>query len=427
MSATVIIGGQWGDEGKGRMVDLLAQDAHIVARYSAGDNAGHTIINHLGKFGLHLVPAGIFYPDKLCLIGNGVMVNPEVLLGEIEQLESRGVSTKNLFVSDRAQVVMPYHLQLDELEERARGEAGLETTKRGMGPAFADKVARSGIRMADLIEPEALRARLESIIASKNKLLEKMYGTGPLDIESLHRMYVDFGCKIRPYLVDTSTIVQDALDRGDHVLLEGAQGVLLDLDIGTYPFVTSSTPSSLAAGAAIGIGIGPTQISRVVGVYKAYMTRVGAGPMPTELLDETADIIRREGPAPEFGTTTGRPRRCGWFDAVASRYSVRVNGVTSSALTRLDVLDKFPSMEMCVAYEIDGERTDAFPTTTSKLERARPVFEEVSGWQQPTSGARKFDDLPAAAQAYVERIEGLLRCPIEYVSVGPEREQVIRR
>jgi adenylosuccinate synthase len=409
------------------MVDLLAQDAQIVARYSAGDNAGHTIINHLGKFGLHLVPAGIFYPDKTCLIGNGVMVNPEVLLGEIEQLESRGVSTKNLFVSDRAQVVMPYHLLLDELEEGARGEGGLETTKRGMGPAFTDKVARSGVRMADLVEPEALRARLEAVVPSKNEVLARMYGAEPIDIDRLHRTYVDYGCKIKPYLVDTSTIVHDALDRGEHVLLEGAQGVLLDLDIGTYPYVTSSTPSSLAAGAAIGVGIGPTQISRVVGVYKAYMTRVGAGPMPTELLDETADIIRREGPAPEFGTTTGRPRRCGWFDAVASRYSVRVNGVTSAALTRLDVLDNFPSMEMCVAYEVDGAQTDTFPTTTPRLERAKPVFEEMPGWQQPTSGVRRFGNLPAAAQAYVERIEGLLCCPIEYVSVGPEREQVIRR
>jgi len=427
MSAFVVIGGQWGDEGKGRMVDLLAQEASIVARYSAGDNAGHTVINHLGKFALHLVPAGIFYPDKLCLIGNGVVVNPQVLLDEIEQLESRGVSTKNLIVSDRAQVLMPYHLRVDELEEQARGSSALGTTLRGVGPAFVDKVARLGIRMADLIDPAALRSRLEMVLPQKNVLLERLYGAEPLDLESLHATYVEYGCKLKPYLRDTAAIVQEALERGEQVLLEGAQGSLLDLDIGTYPYVTSSTPSSLAAGAAIGVGIGPTQIERVVGVYKAYMTRVGNGPMPTELLDETGDIIRREGPAPEFGATTGRPRRCGWFDAVASRYSVRVNGVTSAALTRLDVLDNFPAIEICTAYELDGERLDSFPATTSILERVKPVFEEHSGWRKDTSGVRRFDDLPKEAQAYVKRIEALLGCPIDIVSVGPEREQAIRR
>ncbi|OGO50799.1 MAG: adenylosuccinate synthase [Chloroflexi bacterium RBG_16_68_14] len=427
MSAIVVIGGQWGDEGKGRMVDLLAQDAAIVARYSAGDNAGHTIVNHLGKFALHLVPAGIFYPDKLCLIGNGVVVNPQVLLDEIQQLESRGVSTKNLFVSDRAQVIMPYHLLLDELEERARGAAALDTTRRGVGPAFADKVARLGIRMADLIEPEALRARLELVLPQKNALLERLYEAPRLDLEEVYRTYVEYGCKLKPYLRDAAAVVREALARGEQVLLEGAQGSLLDLDAGTYPYVTSSTPSSLAAGAAIGIGIGPTQIERVVGVYKAYMTRVGNGPMPTELLDETGDILRREGPAPEFGATTGRPRRCGWFDAVASRYSVLVNGVTGAALTRLDVLDNFPAIQVCTAYELDGKRLESFPSTTAVLERVKPVYEEHPGWRSDTSGVRRFGDLPKQAQAYVKRIEALLGCPVEIVSVGPEREQVIRR
>jgi adenylosuccinate synthase len=409
------------------MVDLLAQDAHVVARYSAGDNAGHTIINHLGKFALHLVPAGIFYPDKLCLIGNGVVVNPTVLLDEIKLLESRGVSTKQLFVSDRAQVLMPYHLLLDELEERARGDAALDTTRRGVGPAFVDKVARRGIRMADLVDPEALRARLEAVLPHKNALLERLYGAEPIDLEELHRSSVEYGCRLKPYLRDTSEIVRDAIERGERVLLEGAQGALLDLDAGTYPYVTSSTPSSLAAGAAIGVGIGPTDIERVVGVYKAYMTRVGNGPMPTELVDETGDILRREGPAPEFGATTGRPRRCGWFDAVASRYSVRVNGVTSAALTRLDVLDHFPAIELCTSYELDGEPVTSFPPTTSVLERCRPVFEEHRGWRQETSGVRKFGDLPKGAQSYVRRIEELLGCPVDMVSVGPEREQIIRR
>ena len=427
MSAFVVIGGQWGDEGKGRMVDLLAQDADIVARYSAADNAGHTIVNHMGKFALHLVPAGIFYPEKLCLIGNGVLVNPQVLLEEVGQLESRGVSTKNFFVSDRAQVLMPYHRLLDELEEKARGSTALGTTKRGAGPAFVDKVGRTGIRMAELIDPEALRKRLESVLPQKNLVLERLYDSPALDFEELYAESVEYGCQLKPYVRDTSAIVRAALERGENVLLEGAQGSLLDLDAGTYPYVTSSTPSSLAAGAAIGIGIGPTQIERVVGVYKAYMTRVGAGPMPTELLDETADIIRREGPAPEFGATTGRPRRCGWFDAVASRYSVQVNGVTSAALTRLDVLDNFSAIEVSTAYELDGERVESFPATLAQLERIKPVYEELPGWRKSTAGVRRFSDLPKEAQAYVERIEELLGCPIEIVSVGPEREQAIRR
>jgi adenylosuccinate synthase len=427
MPAFVVIGGQWGDEGKGRMVDLLAQDASIIARYSAGDNAGHTIINHMGKFALHLVPAGIFYPEKTCLIGNGVVINPAVLLDEIHQLEERGVSTKNLFVSDRAQVLLPYHQLLDELEERARGDAALETTKRGVGPAFVDKIARRGVRMADLLEPDALRARLEQVLPEKNAVLVKLYEAEPLDFEELFDAFVKFGCELKPYVRDTSAIVQDALDNDEQVLLEGAQGSLLDVDAGTYPYVTSSAPSPLAAGAPVGIGIGPTQIERVVGVYKAYMTRVGAGPMPTELDDETADILRREGPAPEFGATTGRPRRCGWFDGVASRYSVRVNGVTGAALTRLDVLDNFPAIEVCSAYELDGKRIDTFPPTLTQLNRVTSVLEEHEGWQAETAHVRKFEDLPKLAQSYVERIEELLGCPIEMVSVGPEREQIIIR
>jgi adenylosuccinate synthase len=427
MSAFVVIGGQWGDEGKGRTVDLYAQEASIVARYSAGDNAGHTIINHLGKFVLHLVPAGIFYPDKLCLIGNGVMVNPQVLIDEIRQLESRGVSTRNLYVSDRAQVLMPYHVLLDELEEASRGEGALGTTKRGVGPAFVDKVGREGIRMSDLIDPDALRARLEQVLPGKNLLLEKVYGAEPLDLEEIHKQAIEYGCELKPHIRDVSLIVHDAIERGEDVLLEGAQGTLLDLDVGTYPYVTSSTPSSLAAGAAVGVGIGPTQIDRVVGVYKAYMTRVGNGPMPTELLDETGEILRREGPAPEFGATTGRPRRCGWFDAVASRYSVRVNGVTSAVLTRLDVLDNFPSIQICRSYELDGEEVFSFPSTAAAFERIKPVLEEHKGWQQSTADARKFSDLPKEAQTYVERIEELLGARIELVSVGPEREQFIRR
>jgi adenylosuccinate synthase len=427
MPATVLIGGQWGDEGKGRMVDLLAQDASIVARYSAGNNAGHTVINPLGKFALHLVPAGIFYPEKVCIIGNGVVVDPEVLLDEIDTLESRNVSTKRLLISDRCQVLMPYHRLLDELEERARGEAALETTKRGVGPAFVDKVARLGIRMADLVDPKALRQRLAAVLPAKNAVIEKLYGAPPIEFDALYQPLVDQGCRLRPHVTDTSAYISQALERGERVLLEGAQGSLLDLDHGTYPYVTSSAPSSLSSGAAIGVGIGPTLIERVVGVYKAYMTRVGNGPMPTELLDETGHILRREGPEPEFGTTTGRPRRCGWFDAPASRYSARINGVTSAVLSRLDVLDNFPSIQICWAYQLDGRTVESFPSTTAELERAQPQFEEHPGWRQSTSGVRSFGDLPKEAQSYVQRIEALLGAPIDYVSVGPERDQVIIR
>lgn len=427
MPATVLIGGQWGDEGKGRMVDLLAQDASIVARYSAGNNAGHTVINPLGKFALHLVPAGIFYPDKVCIIGNGVAIDPEVLIDEIDTLESRGLSTKNLLISDRAQILMPYHRMQDELEEQARGEAALETTKRGVGPAFVDKVARLGIRMSDLIDKDAFRQRLRAVLPQKNAVLEKLYGAPPLAFDALYEPYVEHGCRLRPHVTDTSAYISDALVRGERVLLEGAQGSLLDLDAGTYPYVTSSVPSSLAAGAAIGVGIGPTQIEGVVGVYKAYMTRVGAGPMPTELLDETGDILRQEGPEPEFGATTGRPRRCGWFDAVASRYSVRINGVTSAVLSRLDVLDNFPSIQICTGYELDGRPTQSFPSTAAELEHAKPHYEEHPGWRQSTSDCRSFGDLPKEAQSYVQRIEALLGAPIDYVSVGPERDQVIIR
>jgi adenylosuccinate synthase len=322
---------------------------------------------------------------------------------------------------------MPYHIALDELEEQARGEEALGTTKRGVGPAFVDKVARDGIRMSDLIDAEALRARLEQVLPGKNTLLQRLYGAAPLDLEEVYRHALDYGCQLKPHIRDISLLIHDAIDRGDGVLLEGAQGSLLDLDVGTYPYVTSSTPSSLAAGAAIGVGIGPTQIERVIGVYKAYMTRVGNGPMPSELLDETGDILRREGPAPEFGATTGRPRRCGWFDAVASRYSVRVNGVTSAVLTRLDVLDNFPSIQICRSYEVDGEEVRTFPSTATAFEHVTPILEEHKGWQKSTAGARKFSDLPKEAQTYVERIEELLATRIELVSVGPEREQFIRR
>lgn len=426
MPVIVVIGGQWGDEGKGRIVDLLAQKAHIVARYSAGNNAGHTIINELGEFKLHLVPAGIFYPDKACVIGNGCVIDPAILLQEIEDLESRGVSVRGrLFLSDRAHVLMPWHKIIDEMDEGLRGKGAIGTTGRGVGPAFSDKVARAGIRVADLVEPENLLHLLSFLVPYKNAVLERLYGAEPLTLDRVRDEYADYGVRLRPFVTDTSVLVQDAMRAGDTILLEGAQGSLLDLDMGTYEYVTSSVPSSLAAGAAIGIGIGPTQIDTVLGVYKAYCTRVGNGPMPTELLDETGDALREGGPRPEYGSTTGRPRRTGWFDGVASRHSARANGLTAAALTRLDVLDKMPSIRVCTAYKVGGELVKTMPASGATLARAEPVYEDMPGWGSDTSGVRTFEELPPNAQRYVQFIQELLEAPICLVSVGPERDQAI--
>ena len=427
MPATVVIGGQWGDEGKGRVVDLLARDASIIARYSAGNNAGHTIINHLGLFALHLVPAGIFYPDKTCIIGNGVAVDPQVLLEEIDSLETRGVSTERLFVSDRSHVIMPWHPMIDQLDEKLRGAAAIGTTGRGVGPVFTDKVARMGIRMGDIVDPQAFRARLSFILPYKNAVLTKLYDAEPLAFEDVYTAYGEYARRLAPRVCDTSSIARDALARGENILLEGAQGALLDLDAGTYDYVTSSVPSSTSAGASVGLGIGPADITKVVGVYKAYMTRVGNGPMPTELLDETGNILRLQGPRPEVGTTTGRPRRTGWFDAVASRYTAQLNSVTSVAVTRLDVLDPFPAIQVCTSYKIDGASVATPPANIAAFERAEPQFEELPGWETDCTGARTFEELPQNAQRYVQRLEQLIGRHIEYVSVGPERDQMIIR
>ena len=426
MPAVVVIGGQWGDEGKGRIVDLVAQGASVVARYSAGNNAGHTVINDMGEFKLNVVPAGIFYRDKTCIIGNGVAIDPALLLREIETLASRGVSVANLFVSDRCHVIMPWHPLIDVADEKLRGAAAIGTTGRGVGPCFTDKVARIGIRIGDLIDLQALRARLSFVLPYKTAVLEILYGLPPLDFDEVLDQYAELGVRLAPFVRDTAQIVHDALSRGETVLLEGAQGGLLDLDAGTYEYVTSSVPSSSAGGAGIGIGIGPTVIHQVVGIYKAYMTRVGNGPMPSELLDETGTILRLEGPRPEIGTTTGRPRRTGWFDAVASRYSAMVNGVTSGVLTRLDVLDNFPSIKICTAYQTeDGRTLTSMPASSVLLGQVKPVYEEVPGWRAPTSRCRSWNDLPQPARDYIRRIEALLQIPIDIVSVGPERDQAI--
>jgi adenylosuccinate synthase len=428
MPIVVVVGGQWGDEGKGRIVDLLARKARVVARYSAGNNAGHTIVNDRGEFKLHLVPAGIFYPDKTCVIGNGVAIDPEVLLGEIKSLQDKGIDTSKLIVSDRAQVIMPWHTTLDRLDEQMRGSAAIGTTGKGVGPCFIDKVARRGIRVADLLREEDLTQRAEAALQYHNRVITGVYGAEPLDVKDCIARYSELGRRLEPFVGDAQATVLDAHRRGDHVLLEGAQGSLLDLDHGTYPYVTSSVPSSSSSGAGLGVGVGPTEIQRVVGVFKSYQTRVGNGPFPTELFDETADRLRDHGKEfgrGEYGTTTGRPRRIGWLDSVAARYSVRFNGLAALALTRLDVLDGLESIKICTAYELDGQIVNTLPARESDLNRVRPVYEELPGWTDATSEVRNFDDLPAPAQAFIRRVEALLECPVDLISVGPSREQAI--
>ncbi|MDD5083160.1 MAG: adenylosuccinate synthase [Dehalococcoidales bacterium] len=421
MPVIAIIGAQWGDEGKGKIVDMLAQKARVVVRFSGGDNAGHTVINPGGEFRLHLVPSGIFYPNVDCIIGNGVVINPAVLIGEVDQLRQRGVDTSRLFISDRAHLIMPYHILFDGLEETLRGGKALGTTRRGIGPAFADKVARLGIRTGDLLDKDGFRERLQLILDCKNPILTKVYGVAPQSLEEVYRQYCQYGDFLAPHICDTTSMLTEALDQGKLVLLEGAQGALLDPDFGTYPYTTSSSP--LAAGGCVGSGLSPTRIDRIIGVFKAYCTRVGGGPMPTELTDEMGSLIREK--AHEYGTTTGRPRRCGWFDAVAARFSTRINGFTGAALTRLDVFDTFPRLKICVAYRLEGRTIDYFPSSVVALEKCQPVYEELPGWQTPISHIRQYDQLPAAARRYVARLQELAGCPVDLISVGAQREQTI--
>ena len=428
MSATVIIGGQWGDEGKGRVVDFFARNCSVIARYSAGGNAGHTIVNDLGKFGLHLVPAGVFHPDTTCIIGNGVVVDPKSLIDELAMLSERGVDVSRVRLSDRAHVVMPWHLAIDSLDERLRGEHAIGTTGTGTGPAFTDKAARLGIRAIDLVQPASLDAKLAFVLPYKNRVITELYGGEPFDEDEIRERYREYGRQLRPYVADTAALIQQAHADGERILLEGAQGTLLDLDSGTYPYVTSSLPASMAAGACLGVGLGPTAIGRVVGVYKAYQTRVGDGPFPTELFDDDAVALRdhgRDRGAGEYGTTTGRPRRCGWFDGVLARYTARLNGVTSAALTRLDVLAQFGRVKVCVAYELDGERVLTLPPALADAHAVRPIYEELPGWRSDISHVRHFGDLPREAQRFVRRIEELIGVPVDMISVGPEREQAI--
>ncbi|MHB1404311.1 MAG: adenylosuccinate synthase [Desulfitobacteriaceae bacterium] len=423
MSAVVLIGAQWGDEGKGKVTDFLAEKAEMVVRYQGGNNAGHTVVVNGEEFKLHLIPSGILYEDKTCVIGNGVVLDPKVLLEELYYLEKRGIKTGQLLISSNAQVIMPYHRLLDSLEEDARGEHKIGTTKRGIGPAYMDKAARIGIRVSDLIDRDEFSARLRRNLAEKNNFLTKLYGLEPLKFEEIFNEYQEYALKLRPYVTDSSLVINESIQNGEKILFEGAQGTLLDLDHGTYPYVTSSHP--IAGGACIGAGVGPTRIQRVVGVAKAYTTRVGEGPFPTELLDQTGEILREHGH--EFGTTTGRARRCGWFDAVIVRYAARVNGLTDLAITKLDVLTGLEKIRIGVGYRAGNEVIYEFPQSQKIFRDSLPVYEEMPGWNEDITGIRHFEDLPTAAQNFIQRVEQLTEVPVTLVAVGPGREQTIVR
>jgi adenylosuccinate synthase len=417
----VVIGAQWGDEGKGKITDLLSEKAHVVVRYQGGVNAGHTVVVDQQTFKLHLIPSGILYPDTQCLIASGTVIDPEVLLKELDQLHQLGVSTHNLLIAERAHVTMPYHRVIDLAEEERRGVYKLGTTGRGIGPTYADKAERMGIRIVDLMHPDDLRERLSWAVPYKNVLLEKIYNLPPLDPEQIIEQYLGFAERLRPYVADVALTLTQAIRDRKNILFEGAQGTLLDLDYGTYPYVTSSHP--IAGGACIGAGVGPTCIDRVIGVAKAYTTRVGEGPFPTELQEEIGEFLRQRGA--EFGTTTGRQRRCGWFDAVIGQYSVRVNGLDCLAITKLDVLDELDEINVCVAYECNGQELHHFPSDPRTFAHCQPIYKTLPGWRQSTQGCRSIQDLPPAAHDYLKFLAQLMEVPIAIVSLGASRDQTI--
>jgi adenylosuccinate synthase len=423
MSATVLIGAQWGDEGKGKITDVLSETADVVVRYQGGNNAGHTIVVGEERFALTLIPSGVLYPQVTPVIGNGCVIDPRVLLEEMDTLRGRNIDPSRVRISANAHVIMPYHRKLDAVRERYLGKRQIGTTKRGIGPAYMDKYSRSGIRVQDLFDPKIFRRKLEDNLKDKNRQLVKVYNQLPMDAEPIAAEYLGYADLLRDHVTDASLLVWEAIERGDRVLFEGAQGTLLDIDHGTYPFVTSSNPT--AGGVSTGIGIGPRSIDRVIGVAKAYISRVGSGPFPTELEDETgARMVDIGG---EFGTVTGRRRRCGWLDAVALRYAVRVNGLSEIALTKLDVLSHFDEVKIAVAYDSLGERYDNFPRQQGVLYNCAPVYETHDGWNTDISEVRDFSDLPKAAQQYVERVEELAGVPVSMVSVGPSRDAILSR
>jgi adenylosuccinate synthase len=421
MPAIVIVGAQWGDEGKGKATDLLGDQVDYVVRYQGGNNAGHTVVIGEESYALHLLPSGVLSPSAVPVIGNGVVIDPAVLLEEIDGLTARGVSCDRLLISANAHLIMPHHVALDKVTERHLGQARIGTTGRGIGPAYGDKVARMGIRMQDLLDPGILRQKLDLALREKNQVLTKVYNRRGIDAAAVTRQYLEYAQRLGRYIADTGLILNTALDQGKTVLLEGAQATLLDVDHGTYPFVTSS--SATAGGACAGSGIGPTRITRVIGILKAYTTRVGAGPFPTELLDAQGEWLRKQGG--EYGVTTGRPRRTGWFDAVIGRYATRVNGITDYTLTKLDVLTGLEKVPVCVAYEVNGHKHDEMPMTQTEFHHATPVFEYLDGWWEDITRARTAADLPAAARAYLAALEDMIGAPISACGVGPRRDQTI--
>ncbi|MBW4498452.1 MAG: adenylosuccinate synthase [Scytonema hyalinum WJT4-NPBG1] len=421
MANVIVIGAQWGDEGKGKITDLLSRSADVVVRYQGGVNAGHTIVVKGQTFKLHLIPSGILYSNTDCIIGCGTVIDPQVLIAELDQLEALGVSTRHLLISETAHITMPYHRLIDSASEERRGSHKIGTTGRGIGPTYADKSERTGIRVLDLMDPEGLREQLEWTINYKNVILEKLYNLPPLDPKQVIDEYLGYAERLRPHVVDTSLKIYDAVQRRRNILFEGAQGTLLDLDHGTYPYVTSSNP--VAGGACVGTGLGPTMIDRVIGVAKAYTTRVGEGPFPTEIDGELGELLCSLGA--EFGTTTGRKRRCGWFDAVIGRYAVRINGMDCLAITKLDVLDELEEIKVCVAYEIDGERSEHFPRSARQFARCRPIYKTMPGWRTSTSHCRSLEELPRQALDYLKFLAELIEVPIAIVSLGASRDQTI--
>jgi adenylosuccinate synthase len=422
MPAIVLVGAQWGDEGKGKATDLLGDRVDYVVRYQGGNNAGHTVVIGDESYALHMLPSGVLSPSVVPVIGNGVVIDPQVLLGEIDDLAARGIDCGKLLVSANAHLIMPYHRALDKVTERYLGSARIGTTGRGIGPAYGDKIARVGIRVQDLFDPGILRKKLELVLRDKNQILSKVFNRRGLEPQAITEEYERYAERLRPYVADTGLVLGQALDRGEVVLLEGAQATMLDVDHGTYPFVTSSSPT--AGGACSGSGIGPTRISEVLGIVKAYTTRVGEGPFPTELTGEQGEWLRKTGG--EYGVTTGRARRCGWFDAVIARYSTRVNGITSYFLTKLDVLSGLEKVPVCVAYQVDGIRHDEIPMTQTEFHHAVPVYEYFDGWWEDISKAQTFDDLPPNARTYIKAVEEMIGAPVSAVGVGPRRDQTLQ-
>lgn len=421
MANVIVIGAQWGDEGKGKITDLLSQSADVVVRYQGGVNAGHTVVVKKQTFKLHLIPSGILSPDTDCIIGSGTVIDPEVLIEEIDQLEALGVSTKRLFISQKAHVTMPYHRLIDRASEEERGDRKIGTTKRGIGPTYADKAERTGIRVIDLIEPEGLHEQLQWAIEYNNVILEKLYNLPPLNPEDAIAQYLKYAERLRPHVIDSSLKIEEAVKKRHNILFEGAQGTLLDLDHGTYPYVTSSNP--IAGGACVGAGVGPTIIDRAIGVAKAYTTRVGEGPFPTELHGEVGEALCDRGA--EFGTTTGRRRRCGWFDAVIGRYAARINGLDCLAITKLDVLDELDEIQVCTAYEIDGQPCHHLPSSARQFAKCKPIYKTLPGWKRSTADCRTLDDLPSQALDYLKFLAELMDVPIAIVSLGASRDQTI--